>query len=455
MTSGWVAAREAAVAPLAAADVADVVADVLAHVDIVGRTVCILIPDGTRTAPVPELFRALADAMDPHVRALRFVVALGTHARMAWADIDALVGMAAAERKRRYPRTEVIDHAWDDPSSLRRITTLSAARMSELTEGLLAVDVPVDVNRAVVDADVIVAAGPVFPHEVAGFSGGTKYVLPGVAGPDVIHASHWAGAMATSMLTLGERSTPMRRVIDAAVGHLSARLVVLAPVMDGTRFAGLFAGDYPAAWDAAVDLSAQLNVVTTAVPYKRVLAVASTKYPDLWTAAKAVYKLEPAVADGGEIVVYAPHVTEFSAVHGSIIEQVGYHVRDYFIARWSEYGHMPLGILAHSTHVRGAGGYDTAAGEERPRIRVTLATGIDERRCAAVGLGWVDPARIDVQTWHRPAEGAVVIPEAGEVLHRCELVVAETARRYPPPQSAPVPAVQLPVRARPTEVPTA
>jgi hypothetical protein len=129
--------------------------------------------------------------------------------------------------------------------------------------------------------------------------------------------------------------------------------------------------------------------------------------------------MEPAIADGGEVVIYAPHITEFSYTHGEVLERVGYHVRDYFAKQWDRFGKEPWGVLAHSTHLRGIGSYDAATCVERPRIQVTLATGIARERCEAVGLGYMDPQEVDRSAWEgREDEGILVVPKAGEMLYR-------------------------------------
>jgi nickel-dependent lactate racemase len=162
-----------------------------------------------------------------------------------------------------------------------------------------------------------------------------------------------------------------------------------------------------------------MHIVYVDQPYRRVLSVMPEMYDDLWTAAKGMYKLEPAVADGGEIVIYAPHITEVSTTHGRIIDEVGYHCRDYFLAQWHKVEHWPGGVLAHSTHVKGLGRYDAATGVETPRIRVTLATGIPEERCRRINLGYMNPAEIRLEEWMgREKEGILVVPRAGEMLYR-------------------------------------
>jgi nickel-dependent lactate racemase len=188
-------------------------------------------------------------------------------------------------------------------------------------------------------------------------------------------------------------------------------------VMHGEDLRGLFVGEMDETWRRAAELSAELDIVWLDRPVRRVLSVVPEMYDDLWTGAKGMYKLEPAIADGGEVVIYAPHITEVSYVHGRVIDEIGYHVRDYFTAQWDLFKHHPWGIIAHSTHVRGAGTY--VDGVEKPRIDVTLATGIPRERCERIGLGYLDPASIDFDEWKgRDDEGILLVPRAGEQLYR-------------------------------------
>ena len=230
-----------------------------------------------------------------------------------------------------------------------KIGEIPAHEVRELTLGKLNETVPVALNRLLVEYDHVVICGPVFPHEVVGFSGGTKYLFPGVAAPDIIHFTHWLGALITSYEVIGTMDTPVRAVIDRAASLLYTPLSLLALVVTHDGVAGMYCGSPQDTWREAATLSARRHVVWVDKPYERVLAVMPAMYDDLWTAAKGMYKIEPAVADGGEVVIYAPHVTEVSYVHGKLLDEVGYHCRDYFLAQWERFKHYPGGILAHST----------------------------------------------------------------------------------------------------------
>lgn len=335
--------------------------------------------------------------------------------------IDRLVGVAAHERTERYPNVHVFNHHWAEPEMLQTIGVISRQEAESLTEGLLVDEVCVTLNRAIFEYDQLMICGPVFPHEVAGFSGGAKYLFPGIAGPDIINFTHWLGALVTSMRTIGVKDTPVRRVIHRAAAFVPCPLLCMALVLRGQELHGLYIGSHTEAFDRAADLSAQLNIIMVPRPFQRVLSMPATIYDDLWTAAKAMYKTEPAIADGGEVIIYAPHISEISYTHGKLIDQVGYHVKDYFVKQWDRFKDVPGSILAHSTHVKGTGTYDASNGIETPRIQVTLATGIAEERCRRVNLGYVDYRKIDPQEWKgREQEGVLLVPHAGEMLYRAD-----------------------------------
>jgi nickel-dependent lactate racemase len=333
-------------------------------------------------------------------------------------ELAAHLGYPEGGLAERYPGTTVLNHSWWDPESFASVGTISAERVGELSGGLLRREVDVRLNRAVVEHDVALVVGPVFPHEVAGFSGGNKYFFPGVAGAEIIDLSHWLGALITSAEIIGTRGiTPVRALIDEAAALVPSRRLALCLVNEsgtGTLHAAAYGAPEPA-WQAAADVSASTHVRYLDAPVKRVLSLMPDKYQDIWTAAKGFYKLEPVVADGGEVILYAPHVHRISEMHPEI-EQIGYHCRDYFTRQWDRFQHLHWGVLAHSTHLRGAGTYDPQHGE-RCRVTVTLATGIPEDVVRAANLNYLDPAAVDIQALAADPD-TFVVPQAGEVLYR-------------------------------------
>ncbi len=357
---------------------------------------------------MPLMYQMLQQELGPRVAALDFLVALGTHSPMTDEQLSRHLGVPVVDG--RAGDSKIFNHQWDDPATFVELGKILAAEVEELTGGLISQDVPVSLNRLIMDYDHLLICGPVFPHEVAGFSGGAKYFFPGIAGPEIIHFTHWLGALLTSFDIIGTKDTPVRRVIHRATEFIRKPHSMLAPVLTPEGIAGIFCGRTVKAWRAAAELSAQCHIVWLEKPVQRVLAILPEMYADLWTGGKGMYKLEPVIADGGDVVLYAPHITEVSKVHGKLIEEIGYHCRDYFVNQWDKFGHYPGGILAHSTHVKGKGSFEN--GIETPRIRVTLATGIPRDVCERINLGYLDPATVD------QSEFDLVVPQAGEMLYR-------------------------------------
>jgi lactate racemase len=402
---------------LSESEIRALLAQAFAQHPLDGKRVIIIIPDGTRTAPMAQMFRLFHEALSGKVAKLDFLIALGTHQPMSEAAINRHLGITEAERAGKYADVKVFNHAWAEPDALVTLGEISGAEIEQISGGILRDTIPVRLNRLVLDYDQVIICGPTFPHEVAGFSGGNKYFFPGISGPEVINFSHWLGAVVTNYETIGIKHTATRRVIDRAATFIKQPKLCFSLVVKSGGLAGLYISTPEEAWEAAADLSARLHIVWAERPYHRVLSVMPTLYEDLWTASKGMYKLEPVVADGGEIVIYAPHINEVSYTHGQVIDELGYHVRDYFVRQWERFKHYPWGVIAHSTHVKGLGTYED--GVEIPRINVTLATGIPVERCRQINLGYLDPASINLADWQgREDEGILFVPKAGELLYR-------------------------------------
>lgn len=395
----------------------EIAAQAVESADFTNKRVLAIIPDHTRTAPIPAMFRTLYRLLADRVKSFDVLIALGTHPPMSDEQIYRLVGITKEEHERDFPKTRFFNHLWKDLDSLTVVGTIPEDKITEITEGRLRMSVNLSVNKMVLDYDHLMIIGPVFPHEVVGFSGGNKYIFPGIAGQEIIDFFHWLGALITSPAIIGAKWTPVRAVVDEAVSHVPTPRSCFAMVVKGHDLAGLYYGPTEEAWSAAADLSDKLHIVYKDKPYHTVLSCAPPMYDDLWTAAKCMYKLEPVVADGGTLIIYAPHVTEISYTHGKILDEIGYHVRDYFMAQWDKFKHYPWGVLAHSTHVKGAGAFEV--GTEKPRINVVLATGIPEERCKKVNLGYMNPDDIRVEDYeNREDKGVLYVPKAGETLYR-------------------------------------
>lgn len=391
--------------------------------DFDGKRVTLVVPDGTRHAPVAKMAHIIHEALGERPEDVRVVIALGTHDYMSEEAIGVLMGCEPGHFEAEYPGWSIHNHEWRDENTFVNLGTVSKERISELSDGRLNDrDMEVHVNKMAVDTDITLILGPVLPHEVVGISGGNKYLFPGLSGHDVIDMSHWLGALITCMEMIGTRGiTPVRQLIDAAAEMVPSEKIMLGmivkPGADSLQFVAF--GDARAAWEACAEVSSEVHVKYVEKAYKRVVSVMPEMYEDMWTAAKGFYKMEPVVADGGELIIYAPHVQQISLMHPGL-EEIGYHNRDYFVGQWDRFKDLPWGELAHSTHLRGLGTYDQKTKVETNRVQVTLATGIPRDVVEQkANLAYLDPADVDLAAMEADPD-TLVVHRAGELLHRLE-----------------------------------
>ncbi len=385
--------------------------------DYTRKRLVLLVPDNTRSGPIGEVFQMIFDCVGAEAAALDILVALGTHQPMSEEQICQRLTISLEERRTKYGKVNFFNHEWEKPETFTNLGTISAAEIGRISNGLFHEEVPVAINKLIFDYDEFFILGPVFPHEVVGFSGGHKYVFPGIAADEIIHFYHWLSAVITNPKINGTKWTPTRAVIERAAEFITMPRKLFAVVAANNRFHGIYIGDVKEAWSKAADMSDQVHITYLDRTFHTVLGITPTMYDDLWVGGKVMYKLEPILADGGMLIIYAPHIAEVSYTHGKALDKIGYHTRDYFLNRTDEFPGIGRGVIAHSTHVKGIGTYKI--GVEKPRVNVILATGIPKERCEKINLGYMDPAQINIADYEgREDEGVLVVPHAGEQLYR-------------------------------------
>ena len=385
--------------------------------DYTGKRILLIIPDNSRSGPIGDIFKIIFENIHSKTKALDCLVALGTHQPMSEKQFCTRLNITTEERKSKYSSVKFFNHEWEKPESFISVGKITADEVESLSDGLFREEVNVKINKLIFDYDEFFILGPVFPHEVVGFSGGHKYLFPGIAGDEIIHFFHWLGAVITNPHINGEKWTATRKVVEKSSALIPLPRKLFAIVALDNDLKGIFIGDPVEAWERAADLSAQTHITYKDKPYNTILGIAPPMYDDIWTAGKVMYKLEPIVADGGILIIYAPHITEVSYSHAKWLDKIGYHTRDYFLKQMDKFKDIPRGILAHSTHVRGIGTF--IDGVEKPRVNVMLATSIPKERCEKINLGYINPNDIDISDYeNREDEGILVVHHAGEVLHR-------------------------------------
>jgi len=398
-------------------EVFDILNGVFTANDLTGMRILVIIPDSTRTMPLPIFFQYFVKLLRGKVSKMDFMIALGTHLPMSKEAICHQFGISLEEMNGTYQDIHFYNHAWDQKETFIDLGKFDAEEINRLTFGTIQKDVTVQINKIILDYDLLLVCGPVFPHEVMGFSGGTKYFFPGISGPEFTNTTHWIGAMNTCMKTIGVRDTPQRGLLERAAAWIPVPRLYCCPVVKSEGIYGLFAGDPFETWKKAADLSAEVHVEYKSKPFHTVFSEMPCLYDDIWTAAKGMYKLEAVVEDDCELIIYAPHIDEISYTHGKILDRIGYHCRDYFVNQWEKFKDEPWGVLAHSTHLTGLGTFEN--GTEKKRIRVTLATRIPKERCEMLGLGYINPEEINTDSYkNKENEGILYVPHAGETLYK-------------------------------------
>ncbi len=412
------------------------VGEFFAQNDYTGKRILVIAPDNTRSGPIGSIFKIIYDYLNPaprrggvnqKARAIDVLIALGTHQPMTEEQICKRLAMTPAERKGKFSSVKFFNHEWEKPETFETIGKISADEINRISNGLFREQVDVAINKLIFDYDEFFILGPVFPHEVVGFSGGHKYIFPGIAGAEIIHFFHWLSAVITNPQINGYIWTPTRQVVEKAASFIKMPHKLFAIVAIENELKGIFIGDCRQAWEKAAQLSEKVHLIYKDKPYKTILGIAPKMYDDIWTAGKVMYKLEPIVADGGTLIIYAPHITEISYTHGKILDKIGYHTRDYFLKQMDKFTGIPRGVMAHSTHVKGIGTYTPPLrqgsgyidGVEKPRVNVVLATAIEKARCEKVNLEYINPDDINIADYeNKEDEGILVVHHAGEMLHR-------------------------------------
>jgi nickel-dependent lactate racemase len=409
-----------ATADLTPADMRPIVEEALCSI-APGSRVLAVVSDRTRDDNTPELFPLISQTLAAtRAATLDVLIAQGTHVVMNESDKRAKIGAGIAA----LPLLGTIfDHHWDRDSELTTLGTIGAEVIAAETGGLLRESVSIRLNAHLAPGlyDAILVIGATVPHEVAGFAGGAKYFFPGVAGPELTHLTHWLGALATIEEVIGRVETPTRRLIEAAAAFVPTRVIAFTTVstrdQSGLRTRALFAGDLRGTVRRAADVSQQVHVRYTGRRYQRVVALLDEHYDELWVGGKASYKLGGIIERGGELIIYAPHLSAISATHGALIEKYGYapleRVRD--MVEGSDELRANLCVAAHLAHVSYAGDKG-ADGVVTSRYRITLAANLPEETCRRVNLGYLDMRTFDPRAF-RDDPDTLTVENAGRDLY--------------------------------------
>ena len=385
-----------------------------------------IIPDKTRDDNIALLFPFAAEILkEKPVEKFDALVAQGTHSPMTTEEKRAKIGVGDGQTITDLGR--VFDHHWNNPDELIKIGELSAEKVKKLTNGLFEKPIALTINKLLAPEiyDYVLIFGATVPHEVAGFAGGAKYFFPGVSGAELTNATHWLGALAGIENTIGRVETPTRHLIEAAADFIAPEIICFTSVSarnaeNHLQTHALFAGDFRQSLRKAAEISKKVHIKYAGRKYKRVVALLDKHYDELWLGGKASYRLGAVIEDGGELIIYAPHLRCLSDTHGAMIEKYGYAPIEKIKNLVAQSGELEanLCVAAHLAHVAFAG-RNNESGEIESRYRITLASQIKSEICFRVNLGFLDYEKFRREDYENDSN-TLIVENAGLDLYLVE-----------------------------------
>jgi len=392
------------------------------------KKVLLIHPDYTRTdfshRLVPLIYQELKIKGMKEIYSLN---ASGTHRRMGEDEIRAKLGIS-----NKINFTKFYNHEYNDPHQLVTVGEIPASFVAKKTNGEFRQSIPITVNKLITeDYNLIIVLSGTTPHEAAGYAGGLKAFFPGISGPEVIDLFHWAAVLIGIPKIIGSVDNPARDVINEGCYYVFRKMktptvsfnMVFEEKDEIAVPRGLYTGvgleGFIAGYKEAAKASSRLHIIYINQPFNIAVQVIDKNYDEIWTAGKGSYKLQrPGVmVNGGEIIIYAPHINCFHSKleMDTAIRQIGYHSRDYVKHYLKLNPKFSRNIAAHVINVRGPGNYNSITEKEEFAFRITLATGISEKTCKAVGLGYRNPHSMHKENFVEP--GKIWIQNGGKYLY--------------------------------------
>jgi len=277
-----------------------------------GDWVVIVSDDATRLTPVhrmlPGLLRRLNAAGVPNAN-IACIMALGTHRYMTEAELRAKVGDAV------FGQIRVFNHEWRNPQALVDLGTSSRGT-------------PLLVNRAVVEADVVIGLGAIVPHHIPGFSGSSKIIQPGVCGDRTTAETHLLSCESGGDSYLGIEDNPVRRDMDDMADRVGLRTIFNAVLNDAGEVVDLFYGAMRPTFKAGVKLAREIYGVEYRKTPDIVLANSHPCDLDFWQSHKSLYPAQRMVKPGGTIIVCTPAPEGVSPVHTESLDFTAWPSKD-------------------------------------------------------------------------------------------------------------------------------
>jgi len=216
---------------------------------------------------------------------IEVIIALGTHRGMTREELRAKLGDEVLDR------VSVVNHnAWDKENLVYVGKTSSG--------------IPIWLNKAYHNADIKIGVGNIVPHPAAGWSGGSKIVMPGVCGVETIGMVHFHSALYPIEKVFGIRDNPIRREFDEIALKSGLGMIVNTIQNELKEVVDIVAGDVIEAHRHGVKIAEEIYRPKT--PLADLAIVSAYPYDiDYWQASKGYLSAYLALRRGGAAVLIA------------------------------------------------------------------------------------------------------------------------------------------------------
>lgn len=275
-------------APYGCSPLAQTARSALAVADAAGRTprVTIVIADHTRPVPDRLLVPWLVEEIGVPDSCITVLVGTGTHRGSTPAELEKMLGAAAT-------RFRVVNHHCEDTARLTFMGKSSCGGECWM-------------NRLWVESDLRIATGFIEPHFYAGFSGGSKAVVPGIAGLETVRHFHRASLIAQPRATWTEiLGNPLQQLTREMTSFCPPHFIVNVTLDPEKRITGFYAGDVTQAHDAGCTAAKAESAVKVGRRYPVVLTT-NSGYPldqNFYQTVKGISAAARIVEDGGVILI--------------------------------------------------------------------------------------------------------------------------------------------------------
>jgi nickel-dependent lactate racemase len=268
-----------------------------------GQRVSVIVDDHTRLTPTAKILPLILDELNrggvPD-QDIQVIIAGGTHRPMTEDERQSKFGAESIAR------VTFLDHEYFNPDKLLDFGTTERGTH-------------IQVNADAMESDIRITVGVIFPHFPAGWGGGAKMLLPGIAGDDTVAQFHLLGATHADT-RLGQVETATRKEMEAFAARVGLHFIFNVVLDPQGRILKAFTGDYIKAHRAGIEFARAIYEVD--IPERADLVISNTNPidHDYFQVMKGLYSAEVCTKQGGEILLVSPIYEGMAVTHREALQ---------------------------------------------------------------------------------------------------------------------------------------